>query len=117
MNGKAAKRLRRAFGTGAQYRKAKDQVDSMPTSFAQRPKLVAKRAPKKREPSAPTWPLTDDQKQQSRPLIFAGPRSHTARAKLREMQGKLPNTLAREAYGMIPKWLLDRMAILHPKGA
>ena len=113
MNGKAATRLRRTFGTGSAYRKAKDAIDNYPTSLAQRPKLATQRA-RKRNGHGPTWPNTDDQKLQSRPLIVLHPRRRTSPIQLWKMQGKASNTVAREAYGMVPKHLLDRTALLHP---
>lgn len=114
MNGKKARMLRRRFGTGTAYRKAKDAIDTYPTSFAQRPKLAKERAPKSRDPSPPGWPRTDNQKLQSRPLIVVHPRRRTSPIKLWKMQGNASNTVAREAYGMVPKHLLDRVAIQHP---
>lgn len=45
MNGRAAKKLRRAFGTGAAYKNAKKQYDTYPTRFAQGTLTMPKRAP------------------------------------------------------------------------
>lgn len=71
MNGRAAKTLRRHFGhKTAAYRRAKHQLDTKPTSFAQRPKPLPQRAPRRRSAAAPTWPRTVDQRHQSRPVIL-----------------------------------------------
>lgn len=114
MNGKIAKRLRRAFGTGAQYRYAKRQVDTVPTSMAQRPKVAAPQRVRAREGSPPTWPRTADQRAQSRPLVVVHPRRHVDHTK-RKLT-KLPEKLDRLVFGFYPKHFVDGYALRHPKG-
>lgn len=47
MNGKAAKKLRKALGTGSAYKRAKKAYDTYPTRFAQGTLKVPKRAPER----------------------------------------------------------------------
>jgi hypothetical protein len=69
VNGRIAKILRGRFGTGAAYKNAKRQIDSMPTAFAQRPKLVKEREHKNLLTGKPPQPMASSGWKRTGPVI------------------------------------------------
>ena len=65
---------------------------------------------KAKEPIEPTWPRTEDQKRQSRPMIVV----HPVRRLVWRDKPRREAKIRAAAYG-IPKWALDAAAILKEK--
>lgn len=102
MNGKTAKALRRTAPSLKAYKAMKKAHNA---DRGQNPKPLRQRTHKVKAAIKATWPHTDNQKLQSRPLIVL----HPARSiggygsRLRAFAGKMFNTL--------PKWECDAAAL------
>lgn len=73
MNGKKARALRKMAPNRLLYRAMKRAATS---DRGQNPKFATPRKRKPKDPIAPTWPRTEDQKAQSRPLVLVHPLRH-----------------------------------------
>lgn len=125
MNAKRCKKLRAAFRqwdpseqrwttNHPAYKKAKKLEAQRLTAQrgGQKPKAVAAREHKPKDPVKPTWPGTPNQRAQSRPMIVVHPRRQTARDE-RRFTDK-PEAVDRLYWGYYPKHVLDRIALCHP---
>lgn len=105
MNGKRARSFRKVTSSRADYQDLKDAYRKSYLS-SQRPKPLSERKRKLKDPIKPTWPRTEDQKLQSRPLIVIRPLYQlTHGLKPEERAAALlphPNN---------PKWALDARAM------
>lgn len=106
MNGSKSRALRKLSLNREQYQALK-RLDAMrKRAVAQQPKPLKLRAHKAKKPIKPTWPLTDDQRMQSRPMIVV----HHLRA-IYPIGGRTKKQVrAMDALGRDPKHELDALA-------
>ena len=96
------KALRKLSKNRADYQKLKR---SRHTEQGQHPVALAERTRRPKKAIKPTWPGSDDQRKQSRPIIVL----HPLRSIARRMESKLYNL--RGVGEHYPKWRLDAGAV------
>lgn len=108
MNGKQAKRLRRIAKSEKEYKELKRVLvrGIKPTTA----KIKPERKHKRKEAIPPTWPKTDDQKVQSRPLIVLKPVRHIIKVLGLEGDGV---EVYKQELAKMPKCELDHFVLTH----